>query len=282
MAELAGGNLESSEEDLPIVDTHWIAAHGDDPGVRLVELDVSRAAYDGGHIPDAVFWNAYSDLRDSEYKPVSLVEMEGLLSRSGVVPDTTLVFYGYGAALGFWLMKAYGHADVRMLMGSREQWAQAGGQWSTAVPEPAASAYPLAGADAAALSSRAAVEAAIGDDRAVLLDVRSELEFSGERFWPSGATEDTGRAGRAPGAVSVPIDRLRRDDDTLRDTEQLRGALEQAGVAPGQKVIVYCTIGNRASLAWFALKYRLSYPDVSVYYGSWVEWGKAPDTPVER
>ena len=46
-------------------------------------------------------------------------------------------------------------------------------------------------------------------------------------------------------------------------------------------VTAYCTIGNRASQAWFTLRYLLDFPDVSVYHGSWVEWGKLPDTPVE-
>jgi thiosulfate/3-mercaptopyruvate sulfurtransferase len=57
--------------------------------------------------------------------------------------------------------------------------------------------------------------------------------------------------------------------------------MEQAGVTKDKAVIVYCTIGNRASEAWFALTHLLDYPDVRVYYGSWVEWGKANDTPVE-
>ena len=109
-----------------------------------------------------MFWNAYTDLRDADYRPIEHEQLERLLSRSGVMPDTTVVFYGYGAALGFWLMKAHGHNDVRMLVGSREQWAQAGGQWSTDVPEPAGSAYRLAGPDADTLASRADVEAAIG------------------------------------------------------------------------------------------------------------------------
>jgi thiosulfate/3-mercaptopyruvate sulfurtransferase len=265
----------------PIVDVSWIASHGGDAEVRLVEVDVSRAAYEEGHIPDAVLWNAYSDLRDADYRPIGHAEFQRLLSRSGIEPDTTLVFYGYGAALGFWLMKAHGHRDVRMLVGLREQWAQAGMQWSSDVPAPVESSYPLAAASGDVLASRADVEAARADAGQVLLDVRAELEYEGERFWPSGATADAGRAGHVPGAISVPIDLLRNEDETLKSPDELRRVLEAAGVASEKKVIAYCTIGNRASQAWFALKYLLGYPDVSVYYGSWVEWGKADDTPVE-
>jgi len=265
----------------PIVDVSWIASHGGDAEVRLVEVDVSRAAYEEGHIPDAVLWNAYSDLRDADYRPIGHAEFQRLLSRSGIEPDTTLVFYGYGAALGFWLMKAHGHRDVRMLEGSRERWAQAGMQWSTDVAAPVESSYPLAAASGDVLASRADVEAASADAGQVLLDVRAELEYEGERFWPSGVTADAGRAGHVPGAISVPIDLLRNEDETLKSPDELRRVLEAAGVASEKRVIAYCTIGNRASQAWFALKYLLGYPDVSVYYGSWVEWGKIADTPVE-
>ncbi len=282
MAEPTAERVDRPDDAHPVVDTAWIQSRLGEANARLVELDVSPGAYDAGHIPGAVFWNAYSDLRDRDYKPVGRVDLERLLSRSGIAPDTTIIFYGYGAALGLWLMKAHGHRDVRKLVGSREQWAENGGTWSTQVPEPAKSSNPLTEADANALSTRATVEGAIGDPDYVLLDVRSELEFSGERFWPSGATEDTGRAGHVPGAISVPIDLLRAEDDTFRTAEEMHRALEIAGVTPEQHVITYCTIGNRASHAWFALKYLLGYPNVTVYYASWVEWGKSPDTPVER
>jgi thiosulfate/3-mercaptopyruvate sulfurtransferase len=273
--------MSTIPDHTPIVDAAWIVAHASDPNVRLVEIDVSRASYDAGHIPGAVLWNAYADLRDADYRTMERAELERLLSRSGVTPGTTLVFYGYGAVLGFWLMSAHGHRDVRMLEGSREQWAQAGGEWSTDVPAPAESAYTLAAASAEALASQADVEAASQRAGPVLLDVRSQLEYDGERFWPSGATADAGRAGHLPGAISVPIDLLRNEDDTPKPVEEVRAVLERAGVTQEKKVITYCTIGNRASQAWFTLKYLLGYPDVSVYYGSWAEWGKLADTPIE-
>jgi thiosulfate/3-mercaptopyruvate sulfurtransferase len=263
------------------VDVDWIAAHRGEPGVRLVEIDVSRAAYDEGHIPGAVLWNAYSDLRDANYKPVGLAEFGRLLTQSGITPDTCVVTYGYSAPLGFWLLRAHGHEDVRMLMGSRDQWAQMGHPWSTDVPAVAESAYPPVVANDNLLASREAVMSAIDDVSQLVLDVRAEREYDGELFWPSGATEDVGRTGHVPGAVSVPIGLLRAEDGTLRSADELRGVFEHAGVTKDKALITYCTIGNRASEAWFALKYLLDYPDVRVYYGSWVEWGKATETPIE-
>jgi thiosulfate/3-mercaptopyruvate sulfurtransferase len=264
-----------------VVDVDWIAARLGDPGVRLIEVDVSRAVYDEGHIPGAVLWNAYTDLRDADYRPVKEADLGALLSRSGVTPETTVVAYGYGAPLGFWLLKAYGHDNVRMLMGPRDQWTKAGHEWSMDAPALADGNDAYAVEDANLLASRQTVEAAMGDPKQVLLDVRSELEYSGERFWPSGATADAGRAGHVPGAVSLPIDLLHADDQTLKSPDELRRIFERAGVTKDKTVIVYCTIGNRASEAWFALTYLLDYPDARVYYGSWSEWGKAIDTPVE-
>jgi thiosulfate/3-mercaptopyruvate sulfurtransferase len=271
----------SHADDAATVDADWIATHIDDPHVRLVEVDVSPGAYNEGHIPGGVLWNAYTDLRDQNYRPVGLEELQRLLSRSGISSDTCVVTYGYAAPLGFWLLKAHGHDDARTLMGARDQWARAGHKWSTDVPEPPDGDHPPLTEQPQLLASREAVEAAIGDPSAILLDVRAESEYGGGRFWPSGATEDAGRAGRVPGSVNVPIDSLRTADGSLKSPEELGRVLEDAGIARDKAVIAYCTIGNRASEAWFALKYLLGYPNTRVYYGSWVEWGRAADTRIE-
>ena len=67
----------------------------------------------------------------------------------------------------------------------------------------------------------------------------------------------------------------------MADGEELLRACEDLELEPGQRVVTYCTIGNRASLVAFALKEQLGYRRVAVYYGSWSEWGSLPDTPVE-
>jgi len=262
------------------VDAAWIASHIDDSSVRFVEVDVSPSAYNAGHIPGAVLWNAYKDLRHSDYRPVSAAELQDLLRKSGVTPDMTIVFYGYGAHLGAWLLKSHGHDRVRLMDGSRDHWKTAGQNWSTDVPTPARSQYML-GAQDTSYSSKEDVLEMIGQPSRVILDTRSKAEYDGERFWPSGATEGAGRAGHIPGAVHLPVELLRTDDGTFRSAGEMLQVTRDRGITPETEVVTYCTIGNRASQAWFALKYLLGYHDIRVYYGSWAEWGKATDTPIE-
>ena len=61
---------ESAARSDVLVDPQWLAARLHDPAVRVVEVDVSRAAYDQWHIDQAVLWNVYADLRDADYRPV--------------------------------------------------------------------------------------------------------------------------------------------------------------------------------------------------------------------
>ena len=115
-----------------LVDPGWLAGHLHDADLRVVEVDVSRAAYDNWHIDGAALWNVYSDLKDSDYRTVGTDALERIMEHSGIGPDSTVVFYGYAPALGLWLLKLYGHRDVRILDCSRDTWRAEGLPWSTA------------------------------------------------------------------------------------------------------------------------------------------------------
>ena len=57
-----------------LVDTDWVAAHGGDDDVRLVEVDVDTSSYDSGHIPGAVGWNWETQLSDGIRRDIASPE----------------------------------------------------------------------------------------------------------------------------------------------------------------------------------------------------------------
>src|SRR5437764_10456045 len=110
-----------------LVDADWVEAHLRDPQVRLLEVDVNTKAYEQGHIPGAVGINWQTELQDQIVRaPLLQDHLEKLLGDAGVSNDTTIVLYGdnnnWFAAWAFWIVKFYGHNDVRLLDGGRVKW----------------------------------------------------------------------------------------------------------------------------------------------------------------
>ena len=110
-----------------LVSTQWVADHGSDANVRLVEVDVDTDAYGQGHIAGAVGWSWQSQLQQSVRRDIpDKAEMEQLLGSAGIDNNTTVVLYGdnnnWFACWAFWQLKYYGHNDVKVMNGGRAKW----------------------------------------------------------------------------------------------------------------------------------------------------------------
>src|SRR3954471_22266276 len=110
-----------------LADTEWLATHAKDPTVRVFEVDVDTKSFDEGHVEGALGLDGRKDLQQRPVRDlIDKRELEELLSRNGVSNDTTIAIYGdnnnWFAAWFFWLLKYYGHKDVRLVNGGRAKW----------------------------------------------------------------------------------------------------------------------------------------------------------------
>ncbi len=271
-----------------LVDADWVQAHLNDPKVRLVEVDVDTKAYDSGHIPGAVAFNWQKELQDQVVRaPIDADKLESLLSNAGISNDTTIVVYGdnnnWFAAWALWILKYYGHEDVRILDGGRAKWLADKREITTQVPHYNATTYSVPETNASIRVFRDQVLKELGDSNLALVDVRSPGEYSGELLAPANLPQEGAqRGGHIPGAANIPWSQAVREDGTFKSADELRALYGSKGVTPDKEVIAYCRIGERSSHTWFVLSYLLGYNNVRNYDGSWTEWGSLIGAPIEK
>lgn len=273
-----------------LVDTDWVKDQLGRRNLRIVEVDVDTKAYDAGHIPDSVGWNWQTQLQDSLRRDIiGQNDFERLMSRSGISPDDTVVLYGdnfnWFAAYAFWLLKYYGHNDVRLMNGGRVKWLNESDKPLTPeLPHPAAVTYHVTAVHPEVRAHLSDVLDLLQTHGANLVDVRSVDEYSGKIIAPPGMNETAQRAGHIPAARNVPWSTaVNQKDGTFKSAEELRDIyLAREEVDPSKPTVAYCRIGERSSHTWFVLKYLLGLDDVRNYDGSWTEYGNLVGMPIEK
>jgi thiosulfate/3-mercaptopyruvate sulfurtransferase len=273
-----------------LVSTDWVAQHLNDPNVRIIESNEDPLLYASGHIPGAVQVDWTNDLNDQIRRDyLKKLGFESLMSRIGVTPDTTIVFYGdknnWWATYALWVFHLFDHVNTKIMDGGRAKWEREGREMTRDVPQYAPTQYSA--------PERNDTEIRVFRDKVLqhqqagkpLVDVRSPAEYSGEKLhMPDYPNEGALRGGHIPGAKSIPWSKaINPDDNTFRPAAELKALYEQEqGLKPNDDVITYCRIGERSSHTWFVLHYLLGYPNVRNYDGSWTEWGNLVNVPIEK
>src|ERR1051325_6064980 len=129
-----------------LVSTEWLAAHLDDPGIRIVESDEDVLLYDTNHIPGAQKVDWHADLNDALMRDyISREQFQSLLRAKGIDDSTTVIFYGdknnWWAAYAFWVFQLFGFTNAKLLDGGRSKWEQEGRPMTTEVPRFARTSY---------------------------------------------------------------------------------------------------------------------------------------------
>jgi thiosulfate/3-mercaptopyruvate sulfurtransferase len=273
-----------------LVDTDWLAANLDAPGIRIVESNEDLLLYDTGHIPGAVHIDWRRDLNDQTVRDyVGTEGFAGICRKNGISPDTTVIFYGdksnWWACYAFWVFTLFGHRNLKILDGGRAKWIAENKPLTREVPQLPETNYPVpAKRDDATHRAYQPQTLAHMQAKKPMVDVRSPKEYSGElTHMPEYPQEGVLRGGHIPGAKSCPWATAANADGTFKTAEELKQIYEgNLGLKNSDDIIAYCRIGERSSHTWFVLKFLLGLPNVRNYDGSWTEWGNMVRNPVEK
>jgi thiosulfate/3-mercaptopyruvate sulfurtransferase len=274
-----------------LVSTTWLAAHLQDPDIRVLESDEDVLLYDIGHIPNAQKVDWHADLNDDVVRDyISRDKFQALLRRLGIDESTTVVLYGdknnWWATYAFWVFRLFDFSDdkLKILDGGRTKWEREGRPLTTDVRRFPASSFVAHDRDDGRIRAFKDEVLAHASARRPLIDVRSPDEFSGKKtHMAEYPQEGVLRGGHIPGAKNVPWARAANPDGTFKPASELKAIYEgEAGLTPSDNVVAYCRIGERSSHTWFVLHYLLGYEKVRNYDGSWTEWGNSVRTPIEK
>jgi thiosulfate/3-mercaptopyruvate sulfurtransferase len=256
-----------------LVDARWLAERVSDSSLRVIAL-TPRESFEAGHIPGAqqIDWPDL-DLSHTTDEAIEAwrSDVVAKLEAMGVNSETTVLIYDDGTLFAsrlWWILDYLGHDHKVVLDGGLAAWR------SSAQPiAPGPAALPTA-VDFGETTLRTQV-------LANQTEVRTVVDQGGSLLIDARTMEDY-KAGHIPGAVCVP-----RSDNAIRSTpkvwrtaDELRTHYQDAGVKTGQRVIVYSNEGVRAAAAYFTLR-LLGHADVALYPGSWREWSRDPDMPIE-
>ena len=274
-----------------LVETDWLASHLDTPGLVILDGSMhlptakrdARAEYLAGHIPGALFFDI-DDIAD-EKSPLphmlpSSTKFASRMKKMGIGDGMYVVAYDseglYSAARVWWMFRAMGHEEVRVLNGGLKKWKAEGRALEDGEPRRRSERHFTARLNAELVRDVADVKGLIGSKAAQIVDARAAARFEGSVPEPRAGL----RSGHIPGSRNVPFASLLEADGTLKGAPELRAIFAKAGVDAGKPVVASCGSGVTAGVIALALAI-LGRPDAAVYDGSWTEWGGNPSLPIE-
>ena len=275
-----------TDDPKTLVGAAWLAAHLDDPGLRILDASWhmpaagrdARAEYAAAHIPGAQFFDIDAVADPDTDLPHMLPTPEAFaraVSALGIGDGDQVVIYDAAAtrsaARVWWTFRAMGHDRVAVLDGGLGTWRAEGRALTDATPatpdaQLTAHLHPERVRDAAQVAEASAT------GHAQIIDARAADRFRGDAPEPrAGLT-----SGHMPGARNLPFGQLYNPDGTMKDAGALRAAFEAAGVDLSRPAITSCGSGITAASLSLALE-RLGHRNHALYDGSWAEWGALPD-----
>lgn len=236
----SGGTETYPRQEL-LLEPEWLAAHLDDPSVRIIDCDPAEVASQRPHVPGAVMLPIHPYFRNTEtgVGVATGSQTEAIMGSLGVSNGSTVVCYdsqgGLLASRIWWVLWYHGHENVTVLNGGIQAWNRAGLPTETEWQSPPAGQFIADTQDDRIASCDVMLPHLDGGDL-IPLDVRAVQEWAGTT--PNPANQ---REGHIPGAVHIEWREFVDWEDAarFRPAAQIRAMLEAKGVTRDKLVVPY-------------------------------------------
>jgi len=271
-----------------LVSTQWLADEMGASDLRIVDATaflpehgrVPLLEYEACHIPGAVFMDLGELVDSASPVPNTLPSPEKFASRMqalGLGDGSRIVIYDDSpvktATRAWFMLTMFGAQNVALLDGGIAKW-KAEGRKCAQGTETLRQRHFTVWSDDSHVRSKADVLANLGSKAEQVVDARGAGRFTGD----VPETNPALASGHIPGARNVPYASLFNPDGTWKAPDAIKALFEAAGVDLSRPLITSCGSGMTANVLIFAA-HLIGKEDVSLYDGSWSEWGLDPATP---
>lgn len=271
-----------------LVSTDWLAENMGASDLRIVDASYflpemgrdAAAEYEAQHIPGAVFLNLKELADTTNPLPNTVPPAEKFASRMqalGLGDGSRIVLYDNSplrtAARAWWLFEIMGAPNIAILDGGLGKWLAEKREVESGKVQLRHRHFTV-WRDDKAIASKQQVLDTIGTKAAQVVDARTMSRFTAEEpeVRPGMAS------GHIPGSVCLPYSKLFNTDGTWKRGHELKGLFHEAGIDLDKPLITSCGSGVTAACVLFGAR-LLGKKDVTLYDGSWNDWGSDPATP---
>lgn len=279
----ARGKATSASREPMLVTVGWLSEHLNDSSLVLLQIG-EKTAFDQGHIPGAQYLN-YEDISTPRGQGLTLelppaAQLVSVFQNLGVSNNSHVILYSGSDAVApttrvYWTLDYLGLGDrVSILDGGLPAWRAARKTVSTEAkklakgsitPEPRKEIV----ADAAWVSGH------LNQPGVTIIDARTKEFYTGSQ------SDGNPRSGHIPGAANLSyLSVIDEKTSQFKSPDAIGDLFRAAGLKPGNLMVSYCHIGQRATVLYFTAK-MLGY-DAKMYDGSWEDWSNRKDLPIVR
>jgi len=257
------------------------------PNVKIIDFRKEKN-YNEGHINGAIqIWR--NDFENNSFSYGGMLPksetIENLFSSLGISNDDLIIVYddrgSCDAARFWWVLQYYNFKSVKILNGGIDAWKEIKGTITTeqTLVESSHFNFKNKANTSINISKDELLIKLNKNSNAIILDTRSQDEFSGKR-----QKKGASKGGRIPKSILFDWDKAidYSKNKELKSIKELKKIVSELQISETDTIITYCHSGVRSAHTYFVLKEILGFQHVYNYDGSWTEWSYFEDLPFEK